>query len=1203
MLTRILCILERIRFCRSPHGLPPGTIVLFPVSRTRLCCGLAGIVEVVRGGDGEAPDLSPGEHAVTGLSENGLASHPAGGEGYAGGEDALAAIERMVVDLRRPEAFPPLYREADLRERLAQLSAEIGTFVFEQGGLLESGEDLPSLAAQEEVNRRLVRLKDASWAVDEELLANVAKVRDLVGEGEPTTKALREYRKANLILNSIDRLEIRGRDSAGILFQASFPDADRLAAVLDAHAGEVSSRKDLPDFPDRALSVSHDGRTATLVFKVAAEVGALGDNVSALRESVTGDPLLDGLLSAEDSHVLVVAHTRWASNGIINLANCHPLDNAGGDEPIPPGLPEEHDEAGRVPRIHVALNGDIDNYLDLKRRFEEEDGRSISERITTDAKIISLWVDHYLRRGESLKEAFRMAVRDFEGSAAILMTSDLEPGRLYVSLKGSGQSLYVGLASAGTFVASEIYGLVEETDRFVKLEGEKERVPGDATTRGQVFILDPDAPPGHEGVGACHHDGVPVSLAEDDVRRAEITTRDVDRGDFAHYFLKEVSQAPESVAKTLRGKFSPDGRSRFGPETVPDDVIRMIEEGTLDRIAVVGQGTAAVAAMAVGAFIAESLRGSGIVVESMKASELSGFGLDPDMSRTLIVPVTQSGATADTNRAVDLARERGAHSIAIVNRRNSDITFKTSGVLYTSDGRDVEMSVASTKAFYSQVVAGALLGLAFGLKTGTLTENRVLRQLTDLRDLPRLLHEVFDMRPAIARAAQELAPTRRYWAVVGSGPNRIAAEEVRIKLSELCYKSISSDSVEDKKHIDLSSEPLILVLAAGNAEAVLSDLAKDVAIFKAHRALPVVFAFEGDRRFDEYAASVIRLPICSPLLSMITVTMAGHLFGYFAARAIDDGAKFLGRIRSVVVGALDHPFTSGLSDIGRSRREFRQLLHADRFSSAMEVATAADLMLLLKYAAGEIPPATFPEEYERPAGQEQILGTLLERLVDAIDETKRPIDAIKHQAKIVTVGTSRPSERPVGVVFDALSEVGVPHSSIPVAARALLQDAQIAVRETTGVTRYAVEGLPPDGVPDQGTQIRVTDRVGAAASIESRAEGGAALKGTKRSVVRARNAYVGVGAKDGRKIAIVPIVDHHFHVTALVLLHLTFRQGMSVEEKRRALGERYDEVVNGVTEADVAWSDDLLEPVSPEDVVTKPPDRLAEQLVGAARGA
>ena len=132
-------------------------------------------------------------------------------------------------------------------------------------------------------------------------------------------------------------------------------------------------------------------------------------------------------------------------------------------------------------------------------------------------------------------------------------------------------------------------------------------------------------------------------------------------------------------------------------------------------------------------------------------------------------------------------------------------------------------------------------------------------------------------------------------------PLEAAAREIEeLKREDSQFvETIACDATEDKKHIDLSSEPLILVLAAGNSEAVLSDLAKDVAIFKAHRALPVVFCAEGDRRFDEYAAAVIELPACSPLLSMITVTMAGHLFGYHAARAIDEGARFLGRIRSV----------------------------------------------------------------------------------------------------------------------------------------------------------------------------------------------------------------------------------------------------------------------------------------------------------------
>ncbi len=1201
MLERIRKLLGRIRFCRSTRGLPRGTIVFFPLNRAVFACGLAGIVEMVREVTGAAPDLGPAEEAVRAMPAGGLAFFAGDTSSYAGGETALVAVESLIHELRRPTTFPLLCEDGGLLSRVTGLGERIRAFVGAEDALLDRGEMLPDLATQEAVNLALTRLKDAAWAIERELAVNVKRVRDLIGEGASTPKALREYRKLNLILNGIDRLEIRGRDSAGILAQVSFPDATDLAGILAGHTDVKVARTGLPDLPEGSIALSDDGRTASFIYKVSAEVGKLGDNVAALRSQAREDALLYALLAADDSQVLVAAHTRWASNGIINVPNCHPLDNHCAGEDGPPILEADHPAGERTPRVYVALNGDIDNYLELKQRFEEETGRKVSDRITTDAKVIALWVDRYLRAGETLENAFRFAVRDFEGSAAILMTSDLEPGRLYLSLKGSGQSLYVGVPDSGYIIASEIYGLVEETGRFVKLEGDRERVSGDAGTRGQVFVLDLEAT-GPGNIKACHHDGVAVTVTDEDVKSAGITTRDVDRGDFPHYFLKEVSQAAGSVAKTIRGKFSLAGAPLLARETIPEEVSRMLRGGEIRRILVVGQGTASIAALAASAFIRDSLSGSRVVVDSMKASELSGFYLEPDMSKTLVIAVTQSGATADTNRAVDLARERGAQTIAIVNRRNSDITFKTAGVLYTSDGRDVEMSVASTKAFYSQVVAGAVLGLAFGRLAGTIDEERVRGHLEELRDLPRLLSEVFKLGPAIEAAAERCAPLRRYWTVVGSGPNRIAAEEVRIKLSELCYKSISADSVEDKKHIDLSSESMIVVLAAGNNDSVLADLAKDVAIFKAHSAIPVVFATAGDRRFDEYAAELIELPAASPLLSMVMCTMAGHLFGYHAARAIDEGGKFLGRIRSTVVSALDGFGASVVGELSKFGREYQARLRGHRFASALEASTAADLILLLKYGAGQIPPASFMEEYGRDPSLSEIYATLLECLVEAIDQTLRPIDAIKHQAKIVTVGTSRPSERPTGVVFDALDSIDVPMSAITFRDRARLKMVQPAIAGVTGLSRYAIDGLDPDGSAGPDARISATEQTGSAAGIPSRTVGGAPLKGTKRSVVQERRAFLGVGAKDGRRIAIVPLVDHRFTVNALALLHLDFKEEMTLREKVAALGDGYDDIVNGVTEADVAWSDDLLDPIPPGELFTTEPTAIAKRIVDAAKG-
>src|SRR5207244_8709935 len=147
-------------------------------------------------------------------------------------------------------------------------------------------------------------------------------------------------------------------------------------------------------------------------------------------------------------------------------------------------------------------------------------------------------------------------------------------------------------------------------------------------------------------------------------------------------------------------------------------------------------------------------------VEALPATELSGFRLRTDMRDALVVAVSQSGTTTDTNRTVDVVREHGASVLAIVNRRNSDLVDKADGVLYTSDGRDVEMSVASTKAFYSQVAAGFLLALAITRLAGCSDDDTEHELLAALRALPDSMERVLAQRDAIAEAANRHAPGR-----------------------------------------------------------------------------------------------------------------------------------------------------------------------------------------------------------------------------------------------------------------------------------------------------------------------------------------------------------------------------------------------------------------------------------------------------------
>ena len=209
----------------------------------------------------------------------------------------------------------------------------------------------------------------------------------------------------------------------------------------------------------------------------------------------------------------------------------------------------------------------------------------------------------------------------------------------------------------------------------------------------------------------------------------EITTRDVDRGDVAHYLLKEMSEAPASFRKTLRGQIvDRDGWPRRSPPARDAVAARSLERLRAGEVAArprrSGRAPRTSPGRASRTRCGDALRGHPVAVEAVTATELSGFGLDRDMSDTLVVAISQSGTTTDTNRTVDLARARGAVVVAIVNRRQSDLVDKSDGVLYTSDGRDVEMSVASTKAFYAQIAAGFLLAFALAAELGADDDGR-----------------------------------------------------------------------------------------------------------------------------------------------------------------------------------------------------------------------------------------------------------------------------------------------------------------------------------------------------------------------------------------------------------------------------------------------------------------------------------------------
>ncbi len=605
-------------------------------------------------------------------------------------------------------------------------------------------------------------------------------------------------------------------------------------------------------------------------------------------------------------------------------------------------------------------------------------------------------------------------------------------------------------------------------------------------------------------------------------------------------------------------------------------------------------------------------------VQALKASELSGFRLGDrggarSMADTLVVAISQSGTTADTNRTVDMVRERGARTLAIVNRRDSDITFKVDGVLYTSSGRDIEMSVASTKAFYSQIVAGALLGLHMALARGRRDAAFVSDELKRLLALPAQMRAVLSGREAIEASARRLAVTKTYWAAVGSGPNKAAADEIRIKLSELCYKTISSDFIEDKKHIDLSSEPLIIVCAAGTRDTVIGDIVKETAIFQAHKATPVVICDAGVQRFDPYAADVLHVPPTAEHLAPILNTLVGHLWGYYGALAINEGSRFVHRFREGVRGAVESHAARGLDVyemvleksfrtlIAEFYAEFRRLRAGRRIPATLGYEAASDLILLMKYLAGRLPVQDFDLDFGVKGTAANMLNRLFDCLGELINSMARPIDAIKHQAKTVTVGTSRIGGALEGILFDAMAARGLSASLLTPSNILVLKNLQKIVAAIPGAITYRIDGLDLLGEPAADTAIRVVSKDGILAAIPSRVETDTRLQGTKRIIVRAGNVYIGKGRKDDRSILVIPVLsadpEAPNRIAHLLLLNIAFKDGVCLQDRVKALGGKFEHIKNIVQENSVLWEDRYLDEVPIGELFGRSAEKIAERIV------
>jgi len=553
---------------KQPSSVSSPSIIFFPVLPSQLNCGFAGLMTLQLTGENAnlTADLTLtqlwGKIKNSGL-QNVLTGEIAA-ESCFGGLETLNSMEKATLELKQENSQEILFCEEVRAKKLFVLVDEMNLFLAAQEKLLEENAIKFASPDLEIINSRIILIKDIVWILEKDILANFEKIIDISGAKNASainSAAFKKYRKINFLLNALDRLEVRGRDSAGlqIVFVLKQEKAIENLALSLTEKGlyeDYLVRSEERDLVNGSILIASNINTGaqkitsvTFTYKTFSIVGELGRNVGDLRQIIKKDKILQCFAVLDTVYETALTHTRWASVGSITEENCHPvnnykLDQKNQDFPFYPNS---------ASHINVVLNGDIDNYPALRTGLSA-DKELIAPEVTTDTKIIPLQIEKYLKAGLDLVESFRLAVNDFEGSHAIAMTSDLEPGKMFLALKGSGQSIYIGISSDQYMFSSELYGLVEVMPYFIKMNGENV-ADGESKVAGQIFILDQASPGGLAGARGCYYDGSKINLKDSDLQKAEITTRDIDRGDHPHFFLKEISESAVSIKRTLRGKY------------------------------------------------------------------------------------------------------------------------------------------------------------------------------------------------------------------------------------------------------------------------------------------------------------------------------------------------------------------------------------------------------------------------------------------------------------------------------------------------------------------------------------------------------------------------------------------------------------------------------------------------------------------------
>jgi glucosamine--fructose-6-phosphate aminotransferase (isomerizing) len=526
-----------------------------------------------------------------------------------------------------------------------------------------------------------------------------------------------------------------------------------------------------------------------------------------------------------------IGHTRWATHGLPNDINAHP----------------HFSMDGKIALIH---NGIIENYSSLR---EELTSRGYVFQSETDTEVLVHLIDDIQKNeGVSLEEAVRLALHSVIGAYAIVVISKENPNQLVAARKSS--PLVVGIGNDGDFfLASDATPIIEYTKRVVYLEDE------------EIAVV--DLKEGLRIVNIKNQEKTPY------IQQLEMQLEALEKGGYEHFMLKEIYEQPRSITDCFRGRLdSVTGRVSLGG-------IKEFEQkmANADRIVMIACGTSWHACL-VGEYLFEDL--ARINVEVEYASEFRYR--NPIISeKDVVIAVSQSGETADTLAALELAKSKGATILGICNVVGSSISRVTDAGSYTHAGP--EIGVASTKAFTAQVTVLTLMALSLAHKKGTISESHFHTLLTELEAIPEKVKQILaknDLIESIAAVYKD--STNALY--LGRGSSFPVALEGALKLKEISYIHAEGYPAAEMKHgpIALIDEemPVFVIATKGTSyEKVVSNIQE----VKARKGKIIAIVTEGDVDVKDLADHVIEIPETDEHLVPLLATIPLQLLSYHIA--------------------------------------------------------------------------------------------------------------------------------------------------------------------------------------------------------------------------------------------------------------------------------------------------------------------------------